>query len=87
MRIPEAQAGSRTGVGSRASPEHVAIIMDGNGRWARARGLPRVAGHRAGAQAVRRAIEAAVALRRELAHALRLQQRELAPAGARRCST
>jgi undecaprenyl diphosphate synthase len=41
-------------------PAHVAIIMDGNGRWAAARGLPRVAGHRAGAQAVRRAIEAAI---------------------------
>jgi undecaprenyl diphosphate synthase len=41
-------------------PRHVAIIMDGNGRWAAARRLPRVAGHRAGAQAVRRAIEAAI---------------------------
>ncbi len=41
-------------------PAHVAIIMDGNGRWARARGLPRVAGHRAGAEAVRRAIRAAI---------------------------
>jgi undecaprenyl diphosphate synthase len=38
---------------------HVAIIMDGNGRWARARGLPRVAGHRQGAKAVRRVVEAA----------------------------
>jgi undecaprenyl diphosphate synthase len=38
---------------------HVAIIMDGNGRWATARGLPRVAGHRAGADAVRRTIESA----------------------------
>src|SRR5512147_3311487 len=38
---------------------HVAIIMDGNGRWARGRGLPRVAGHREGAKAVRRVIEAA----------------------------
>ena len=38
---------------------HVAIIMDGNGRWALARGLPRVAGHRAGADAVRRVVEAA----------------------------
>jgi undecaprenyl diphosphate synthase len=38
---------------------HVAIIMDGNGRWAKARGLPRVAGHRAGADSVRRTIEAA----------------------------
>lgn len=43
-----------------AVPTHVAIIMDGNGRWARSRGLPRAAGHRAGAQAVRRAIEAAI---------------------------
>ena len=38
---------------------HVAIIMDGNGRWATRRGLPRAAGHRAGADAVRRAVEAA----------------------------
>lgn len=43
-----------------AVPAHVAIIMDGNGRWAAARGLPRVAGHRAGTQAVRRTIEAAI---------------------------
>jgi undecaprenyl diphosphate synthase len=42
------------------TPVHVAIIMDGNGRWAAARGLPRVAGHRAGAKAVRRTIEAAI---------------------------
>ncbi|MGE5487071.1 MAG: di-trans,poly-cis-decaprenylcistransferase [bacterium] len=41
---------------------HVAIIMDGNGRWAQARGLPRVAGHRQGAVAVRRTVEAAVKL-------------------------
>ena len=38
---------------------HVAIIMDGNGRWATSRGLPRVAGHKRGADALRRAIEAA----------------------------
>ncbi|MFQ5419621.1 MAG: polyprenyl diphosphate synthase [Anaerolineae bacterium] len=41
-------------------PRHVAIIMDGNGRWARKRGLPRVAGHRAGAENLRRIINAAV---------------------------
>ncbi len=40
-------------------PLHIAIIMDGNGRWAAARGLPRSAGHREGAQAVRRTLEAA----------------------------
>jgi len=38
---------------------HVAIIMDGNGRWANARGLPRIAGHRTGAEAVRRTVETA----------------------------
>jgi undecaprenyl diphosphate synthase len=46
--------------GGRAAPRHVAIIMDGNGRWAQQRGLPRAAGHRAGAEAVRRAMQAAV---------------------------
>jgi undecaprenyl diphosphate synthase len=40
-------------------PKHVAIIMDGNGRWASARGLPRSAGHKAGIDAVRRAVKAA----------------------------
>jgi undecaprenyl diphosphate synthase len=43
-------------------PKHIAIIMDGNGRWARARGLPRIAGHRAGADAVRRSVETAARL-------------------------
>ena len=41
---------------------HVGIIMDGNGRWANSRGLPRIAGHRAGADAVRRTVEAAPGL-------------------------
>ncbi len=41
---------------------HVAIVMDGNGRWATRRGRPRAAGHRAGAEAVRRAVEAAPTL-------------------------
>jgi undecaprenyl diphosphate synthase len=43
-------------------PVHVAIIMDGNGRWAKARGLPRIAGHKRGAEAVRRSINGAVEL-------------------------
>jgi len=42
----------------RALPRHVAIVMDGNGRWARKRLLPRTAGHRAGVESVRRVIEA-----------------------------
>ncbi|MDE8347040.1 MAG: polyprenyl diphosphate synthase, partial [Acidocella sp.] len=47
-------------ISSRSVPLHVAIIMDGNGRWAAARGLPRIAGHREGAAAVRRTVEAAI---------------------------
>jgi undecaprenyl diphosphate synthase len=43
----------------RPLPRHIAIIMDGNGRWAQARGLPRIAGHRQGAEAVRRTVRAA----------------------------
>jgi undecaprenyl diphosphate synthase len=45
--------------GAGSTPLHVAIIMDGNGRWARARGLPRTAGHRRGAETVRTIVEAA----------------------------
>ncbi len=44
------------------SPVHVAIIMDGNGRWALSRGMPRVLGHRRGVEAVRRTVEAAAEL-------------------------
>ena len=42
-----------------AVPQHVAIIMDGNGRWAAARGLPRVEGHRRGVEALRKTVRAA----------------------------
>ena len=44
---------------SNGIPVHVAIIMDGNGRWAKAKGLPRAAGHAQGAEAVRRTVKAA----------------------------
>ncbi len=43
-----------------AVPRHVAVIMDGNGRWARERSLPRPFGHRAGMKAVREAVEGAI---------------------------
>ena len=56
--VPEHAAAQSTGDGARV-PRHVAIIMDGNGRWAAQRGLPRAAGHRAGAEAVRRSLRAA----------------------------
>lgn len=55
-----AEAAATTGAGGPAVPRHVAIIMDGNGRWAAKRGLPRAAGHRAGAEAVRKTLRAAV---------------------------
>jgi undecaprenyl diphosphate synthase len=57
MSLSKAEAEARAAA---AIPAHVAIIMDGNGRWAAARGKPRAAGHREGALAVRRAIEAAM---------------------------
>jgi undecaprenyl diphosphate synthase len=61
VTLAPASAGPRpdsAGTGA-AIPRHVAIIMDGNGRWAKARGLPRSAGHRAGAEAARAALRAA----------------------------
>src|SRR3712207_2786445 len=45
-----------------SAPAHVAIIMDGNGRWAARRGLPRIEGHRRGVEAVRRAVRSAAEL-------------------------
>ncbi len=59
VAAPFAQLATPDAASPLAGPRHVAIIMDGNGRWASSRGLPRVAGHRAGAEAVRRAITAA----------------------------
>ena len=50
---------ARSPAGPPAPPLHVAIIMDGNGRWALARGLPRTAGHRQGAEAVKRTVRGA----------------------------
>src|SRR5258708_13088794 len=48
-----------TEIGDFAVPRHVAVIMDGNGRWAAARGLPRGEGHRRGVEALRRTVRAA----------------------------
>ena len=56
---PASKEGAARLAGGSRVPRHVAIIMDGNGRWAEQRSLPRVAGHRAGAEAVRRALQAA----------------------------
>ncbi|GLI93796.1 isoprenyl transferase [Methylocystis echinoides] len=50
-------------LGIAAAPRHVALIMDGNGRWAAARGLPRFEGHRRGVEALRRTVRAAIDLR------------------------
>ncbi|MFM1813642.1 MAG: undecaprenyl pyrophosphate synthase [Pseudomonadota bacterium] len=58
-----AEAGDEQRIGNErkvAAPRHVAIIMDGNGRWANARGLPRSLGHREGVEAVRRTVRAAI---------------------------
>ena len=53
-------ARSQSGPRSDQTPAHVAIIMDGNGRWAKARGLPRFEGHRRGVESVRRAVRSAI---------------------------
>jgi undecaprenyl diphosphate synthase len=55
----DAGAGEMAVPGRGGGPRHVAIIMDGNGRWAKARGLPRAAGHRQGAEAARKVLRAA----------------------------
>src|SRR5436190_8080759 len=58
-----ARAGTRHAArGSSHSPRHIAIIMDGNGRWAKERGLPRIKGHEAGSTSVRAVTEECVAL-------------------------
>ena len=57
--MPEIEAPQEAEPPFDAAPRHVAIIMDGNGRWAAARGLPRGEGHRRGVEALRRTIRAA----------------------------
>ena len=52
----------RTEAAAVAVPQHIAIIMDGNGRWARERGMPRLYGHRAGTENIRRFIESCAEL-------------------------
>ena len=54
-----AKKAEKAGGGQTTNPRHVAIIMDGNGRWAKKRHLPRVAGHKAGVEAVRTIVRAA----------------------------
>src|SRR5262249_37227296 len=57
--MSNAEALTSVQIGDFAVPRHVAIIMDGNGRWAAARGLPRSEGHRRGGEALRRTVRAA----------------------------
>ncbi len=59
MSHAPAPASEGAGAERLPGPQHVAIIMDGNGRWAKARGLPRAAGHERGVEALRRTVEAA----------------------------
>ena len=59
MSRKPAPAAEGAGAERLPGPQHVAIIMDGNGRWAKARGLPRAAGHERGVEALRRTVEAA----------------------------
>jgi undecaprenyl diphosphate synthase len=59
MSTDDASAPSDTHAGASRVPAHIAIIMDGNGRWANARGFPRAVGHERGVEALRRTVEAA----------------------------
>ena len=71
-------------------PRHVAIIMDGNGRWAQAHGLPRVEGHRQGAKAVREVVRAAreIGVRALTLYAFSAQNWQRRPRRSRRsCSS
>jgi undecaprenyl diphosphate synthase len=61
-------------------PSHVAIIMDGNGRWARQRGLDRIFGHQQGVNAVREVIEAAAELEIRISYPLCFFKRKLGKA-------
>ncbi len=56
-------AGNSVGFDSSGTPRHVAIIMDGNGRWAKGRGLPRTEGHRRGVDVVRKTVKRAIKLK------------------------
>ncbi len=58
----DAKTNNRERISPQKVPRHVGIIMDGNGRWAQARGLPRTAGHKAGAQRIRPITEACAAM-------------------------
>src|SRR6267378_8397764 len=62
MTASDREATLLAAVRAQPVPEHVAIIMDGNGRWATGRGLPRIAGHREGVKAARGIVRAADAL-------------------------
>src|SRR5579862_1418673 len=58
-RTPSSRSSDPAAARTEPPPLHVAIIMDGNGRWAKARGLPRALGHRSGVNALKRTVEAA----------------------------
>jgi undecaprenyl diphosphate synthase len=58
VSIAQSLPGEAAETALRPAPRHLAIIMDGNGRWAKARGLPRAAGHHEGVEALRRAVDA-----------------------------
>src|SRR3546814_13165657 len=77
-----APARRKTMAGGHSGPRHVAIIMDGNGRWAKRRFLPRIMGHRRGVEAVRRVVEAAPDLGIEV---LRSEERRVGKECVRTC--
>ncbi len=77
----------QTGIDPDRVPVHVGLILDGNGRWANARGLPRTAGHAAGEAALFDVVEGAVELGDPLAVGVHLLHRELVRAPRTRSSS
>ena len=68
-------------------PRHVAIIMDGNGRWAKAKGLPRTAGHQEGVETVKKITEEAVRLGVKILDFIYVLHRKLESSGTRDSGT
>ena len=71
------------GLDPKRIPTHVGVVMDGNGRWAQKRGLKRTEGHAAGEEALFDVVDGALELGHQVAHRLRLLDRELAAPGRR----
>jgi undecaprenyl pyrophosphate synthase len=77
---PGIQMSFKEKIDQKKLPVHIAVIMDGNGRWAKQQGMARIFGHRNGVDAVRDTVEACAELGNKIFNALCILDRELEPA-------